>query len=115
MTLKDDTLYLIHISEEIARIEHFTTGGKVEFLQSDLVQYAVLRSLQTLAESVKRLSDALKASHPEVPWKDIIGLRNVLVHDYLAVDVEEIWKIVELDLPRLKRQISLIRSQTGGR
>lgn len=111
MTLKDDALYLIHISEEIDRIENFTTGGKGEFLHSDLVQYAVLRSLQTLAESVKRLSTALKASYPEIPWKDIIGLRNVLVHDYLAVDVEEIWKIIELDLPLLKRQISLIRSK----
>ena len=111
MTLKGDDLYLIHISEEIDRIEYFTTGGKAEFLNSDLVQYAVLRGLQTLAESVKRLSDSLKASYPEVLWKDIIGLRNVLVHDYLAVDVEEIWKIIELDLPLLKRQISFIRSR----
>lgn len=110
MTLKEDTFYLIHISEEIARIEKFTGGGKAEFLQSEMVQYAVLRSLQTMAESVKRLSSAVKASHPEVPWKDIIGLRNVLVHDYLAVDTEEIWKIVELDLPLLKRQITLMRS-----
>jgi len=109
MTTKDDTLYLIHISEEIARIEKFTAGGKAEFFGSDLVQYAVLRSLQTLAESVKRLSPALKASHPDIPWKDVIGLRNVLVHDYLAVDVEEIWKIIELDLPLLKRQINAIR------
>lgn len=115
MTTKDDTLYLIHIAEEIARIEKFTAGGKAEFMESDLVQYAVLRSLQTLAESCKRLSDSLKTSHPEIPWKSIIGLRNILVHDYLGVDAEEIWKIVELDLPRLKRQITFMRSEVGGR
>lgn len=111
MTIKDDNLYLIHISEEISRIEQFTARGKTEFFRSELIQYAVLRSLQTLAESTKRLSDSLKASYPQVPWKEIIGLRNVLVHDYLAVDIEEIWKIVEFDLPRLKEQITLIRSQ----
>jgi uncharacterized protein with HEPN domain len=115
MTVKDDDLYLIHISEEIARIEKFTAGGKTEFFRSELVQYAVLRSLQTLAESTKRLSDSLKALYPEIPWKAIIGLRNVLVHDYLAVDIEEIWKIVELDLPRLKEQITRIRSQQAVR
>jgi len=113
MTVKDDKLYLIHIAEEIARIAKFTAGGKAKFFESDLVQYAVLRSLQTLAESCKRLSADLKTAYPEIPWKEIIGLRNVLVHDYLAVDVEEIWKIVEFDLPLLQRQIEFIRSRLG--
>jgi uncharacterized protein with HEPN domain len=115
MTVKDDTFYLIHVAEEIDRIEKFTAGGQTEFFQSDLVQFAVLRSLQTLAESVKRLSAILKDGHPEVPWKDIIGLRNILVHDYLAIDADEVWKIVELDLPLLKRQIAVIRQELSGR
>jgi len=66
------------------RIEQYCQDGEDAFRASELVQDAVLRNLQTLAESTQRISDRLKASHPEVEWRVIAGFRNVLVHDYLG-------------------------------
>lgn len=104
--MKDDKLYLIHIRECIERIEKYTTaGGKDAFGASTLIQDAVMRNLQTMAESTQRLSDAAKEAHPEVDWYKISGFRNVLVHGYLGVDLDRVWIIVERDLPDLKRAI----------
>jgi uncharacterized protein with HEPN domain len=104
--VKDDKLYLIHIGECIERIETYVgEGGKDAFMASTLIQDAVLRNLQTLAESTQRLSNSLKAAHPEVEWYKIAGFRNVLVHDYLGVDLERAWLIVERDLPGFRRAI----------
>jgi len=107
--MKDDDVNLQHILECIARIERYTAGGRSEFLASTLTQDGVIRNLQTLGQSVLKLSDACKSSHPEVDWRSIIGLRNVLVHDYLGVSVNRIWEIVERDLPSLKANVLAIR------
>ena len=104
--MKDEKLYLIYISERIERIESYVGEiDKEKFMDSSLLQDAVIRNLQTLAESTQRLSDRLKDSHPEIDWNKIAGFRNVLVHDYLGVDVERIWNIVEKELPALKKSI----------
>ena len=107
--MKDDGLYLQHIYECINRIEKYTNSGQLAFLESPLIQDAVIRNLQTLGQSVLKLSDSLKATHPTVDWKSIVGLRNVLVHDYLGINVARVWEIVEHDLPVLKAQIVKIR------
>jgi uncharacterized protein with HEPN domain len=112
--MKDDKFYVIHVLEEIARLEQFTVEGREAFLASDLIRYAVLRSLQTMGESIKRLSDNIKAAHPGVSWKGIVALRNVLVHDYLDLDPEEIWNIVEADVPVLKRQMQALLKELNG-
>jgi uncharacterized protein with HEPN domain len=109
--VKDDRLYLIHIGECIARIESYVTGGKDAFIASTLIQDAVLRNLQTLAESTQRLSDRAKAKHPEADWYKIAGFRNVLVHDYLGVDLDRAWLIVERELPRLKQTIEAMQQE----
>ncbi len=104
--MKADRLYLIHIAECVERIESYTRDMDREaFLTSTLVQDAVLRNLQTLAESTQRLSDRLKEDHPEIEWYRIAGFRNVLVHDYLGVDAEKVWNIVQNELPALKRAV----------
>jgi len=101
--MKDDRLYLIHISECIERIESYIGGKeKQKFLDSTLIQDAIIRNLQTLAESTQRLSDAAKESMSGIDWFKIAGFRNVLVHDYLGVDIERVWNILEKDLPALK-------------
>jgi len=104
--MKDDRLYLIHISECIERIERYTAAGRAAFFADTMTQDAVLRNLHTLSESTQRLSDALKARHPEVDWPSIVAFRNVIVHDYLDVDLAQIWDIVEHDLPDFKRAIA---------
>lgn len=103
--MKDDRLYLVHIHECIRRIEQYVREGREAFLRSTLVQDAVTRNLQVMAESTQRLSDAFKQQHPKVNWRSLAGFRNVLVHDYLGVDKDRIWQIVERDLPELKRHL----------
>ena len=108
--MKDDAVYLRHIQECTARIEQYTQAGRSPFLASTLVQDGVIRNLQTLGQSALKLSEALKFAHPEVDWKNIVGLRNVLVHDYLGVNVARIWEIVERDLPDLKAKVTAIQA-----
>lgn len=103
--MKDDRLYLLHISECIAWIEEFSVDGREVFLKDRKTQDAVLRNLQTLAESTQRLSDSVKDAYPEINWRGIAGFRNFLVHDYLGLDLLRIWEIVEEFLPDLKRKL----------
>jgi len=106
--MKDDRLYLVHIQEAIRWIEEFTAGGKESFLNDRKTQDAVLRNLHTLSESAKKISPELKSLHPQVDWRSISAFRNVVVHDYLGVDLDQIWDILEKDLPVLKQEINRI-------
>ncbi len=104
--MKDDKLYLIHITECIERIESYMQEtDKETFINTPLIQDAVIRNLQTLAESTQRLSEQIKQSQPKIDWYRITGFRNVLVHDYLGVDLERIWNITVKEIPLLKKAI----------
>ena len=104
-----DAVLLTHIEECIARIRNYTGGNRATFEASTMVQDAVVRNLQTLAESTQRLSEALKASEPNIPWKDIAGFRNVLTHAYLRIDLDVVWSVVEADLPALAEAVPRMR------
>jgi uncharacterized protein with HEPN domain len=112
--MKDDRLYLIHIQECINRIESYIAEcGRDNFFTSTLIQDAVIRNLQIMAESTQRLSDELKESHPEIEWSKVSGFRNVLAHDYLGIDLSRIWLILEDELPILKQTISAMIAELG--
>jgi uncharacterized protein with HEPN domain len=96
------------ITECIERIEEYTAPGRAVFLSDTMIQDAVLRNLHTLSESTQRLSTPPKDEHPEVAWASIAAFRNVVVHDYLGIDLPRTWDIVARDLPTLKRAISII-------
>lgn len=114
MTAHDDRVYLAHILECVARIQDYTRNGKAEFMESALVQDAVLRRLQTMAESTQRRSDDLKAQAPEVDWRALSGFRNVLVHDYLGgIDLERVWDAVERYLPGLAAAAQMLMEAEG--
>ena len=108
--MKDEAVYLRHLLECIERIERYTKEGRAAFRASTLIQDGVIRNLQTLGQSVLKLSETLKAAHPEVNWKSIVGLRNVLVHDYLGLQMTRVWEIVAQDLPALKAQVTAIQA-----
>ena len=103
--MKDDRVYLEHILEAIRRVEDYTKGDKQDLLNDTLIQDGVLRNLQTMAESIRRLSDESKQAHPGIDWRAIAGFRNILVHDYLGIDLERVWSVVETRLPTLKSTI----------
>jgi uncharacterized protein with HEPN domain len=109
--VRDDLLYIHHVLDCTHRIECYCRNGKEAFLATELIQDAVLRNLQTLAESTKRISDDLKAFHPELDWRAVAGFRNVLVHDYLGIDLERIWEIVSVHLPVLQSHMEAIRCE----
>lgn len=104
MTSKNPALYVIHIVESIERIESFLAGvTKEEWLLERMCYDAVLHNLQVMAESTKRLPQQIKDKYPNVPWRDIAGFRNVLVHDYLeGINSETVWEIVSHELHDLK-------------
>ncbi|VVB68848.1 Uncharacterised protein [uncultured archaeon] len=104
--MKDDRLYLIHILESIGRVEEYTSEGLEQFLADKKTQDAVLRNLQILAESTQRISPELKNIHLEIDWRGISGFRNVLVHDYLGVNLITVWGIIEGPLKELKKKIT---------
>jgi uncharacterized protein with HEPN domain len=109
--MKDDRVYLHHIRECIQRIEENVAGGRAPFMASHTLQDAVLRNLQTMTEATQRLSEALKATHPEIEWRRIAAFRNVLVHAYLGIDLERIWEVIERDVPPLKQTILAMLEQ----
>jgi uncharacterized protein with HEPN domain len=103
--VKDDRTYLLHIQECIIRIEEDIREGRVGFESSHMIQDAVVRNLQVLPESSKRISDGMKAAHPATNWAGIAGFRNLLVHDYFSVDLAVVWQIVVEDVPALKKVV----------
>ena len=107
MSGRDDSVYIEHMLECILRINQYVEN-KEQFYQSHLVQDAVVRNLQVMAESSQRLSDDIKEKYPDIPWKNISGFRNILVHGYLGVDLEIIWSVVVQELPNLEKVLTKI-------
>ena len=101
-----DRVLLAHIRECLNRINEYTARERARFDGSRLIQDAVIRNLQTLTESSQRLSAEIKATEQQIPWRDLSGFRNVIVHDYLGVDLKAVWLVVVQDLPPLSDAVS---------
>lgn len=106
--MKNDLLYVSNIQECIEAIESYTLDGKEIFMQTRMIQDAVIRNFEVIGEATKRLSPEFRAKYPEIPWRRIAGLRDVLIHDYLRVDLDEVWGIIVNDLSNLKTAIDNI-------
>ena len=103
--MKDERVYLGHISDAINDIEQYTSVGRDAFVAERMRQDAVIRKLEIIGEAVKQLSDATKDRRREIPWKQIAGMRDRLTHDYFGVDLALVWRVVERDLPALKAAV----------
>ncbi len=102
---RDDTGRLEDILFCIEKIEKYSIKGKNEFLKDELIQNFFVHHIQIIGEAANALSDEFKNKHTDVPWKDIIGMRHFIVHQYVDVDLETVWEVVNRDLPKLKKQI----------
>jgi uncharacterized protein with HEPN domain len=102
---------LQYIRQSTARIEQYTRGGREAFLREPIVQDAVLRRLEKLADAIGKLSDSLKARHPTIPWRQVYGFRNIAAHAYEEIDLTRVWEIVEDYVPVLK---SVVDRELGG-
>jgi uncharacterized protein with HEPN domain len=103
--MKSDSVYLRHIIDAIEKIERYSIIQKETFLIETHWQDAIIRNLEIIGEATKRIGKPLKNRHPDVPWRVIAGLRDVLIHDYMGVDLETVWNVAQNDIPALKAQI----------
>jgi len=109
MRERDDKIYLRHILDSMSRIRDYTRAVDYDaFCRDTLIQDAVIRQLEIVGEAVKRLSSGLRDKHSRIPWKDIAGMRDKLIHDYLGVDIDAVWATVQEDIPDLQLEIETV-------
>jgi len=101
-----DADYLNHVLGAISSIESYTVDGEAAFMRDRRTQDAVIRNLEVIGEAVNKLSPDLQAAHPEIPWADIVGMRNRLIHGYLTVDLNIVWSTVKQVLPSFRTKIT---------
>jgi uncharacterized protein with HEPN domain len=103
-----DEEFLRHILEAIAKIELYISVGRVGFMSEIHWQDAVVRQLEVIGEATKNLSYELRSASPQVPWRRMAGMRDVLIHDFMEVDMEIVWAVAVSRIPELKRSIRSI-------
>ncbi len=106
---KDYKAYIRHILESITLIDQYTDKLSFEEFEKDRKTIdAVIRNFEIIGEASNKLPEEFRNKYPEVPWRSIIGLRNVLIHDYLGVDIKAVWGNLKQELPHLKEQMKAI-------
>ena len=106
--MREDRERLLDIRDAIERIERYSARGRAAFDAEELVQTWIVHPLQIIGEAARGLTQPFRLTHPEIPWIQIVGMRNVLVHSYFDLDLDEIWVAVERSVPELKAQVAVL-------
>jgi uncharacterized protein with HEPN domain len=107
--IKDDLAYIEHILDCIRKINEFSSGLTLkEFKTNEMAQDAIIRNIEIIGEASKKISRDTKQTYYKIPRKEIAGMRDKLIHDYLGVDVSVVWKTIKEDIPALEKSISEI-------
>lgn len=104
-----DEARIRHILDSINEIQDYTRGtGFEEFTNNSMKKFATIKQLEIIGEAANHISDEMKCKYPDIEWREITGLRNILIHEYFGVDEHIVWAIISNDIPKLKNQISQI-------
>ena len=106
--MKRDLVYLHHIQDAVLRVQSYVSVGRDAFMTTTHWQDAVVRQLEIIGEAAKRISEEVRSKYPDIPWRRIAGMRDVLIHDYMTVDLSLVWEVVHRDLPEPSRKIEVI-------
>lgn len=103
---KDPKIFLAHILDSILLVEEYSAHlTQSQFHKNRALQDAIIRRLEIIGEAVKNLPTAFKMQHSDIPWRQIAGMRDVLIHEYFAVDLSLTWKVVKQELPLIKKKL----------
>lgn len=106
--MNEDRVYLEHIRDGLQDIATYSSAGREAFFKERMRQDAILRKLQIIGQAVKNLSENVKSRQPHIPWKQIAGMRDKVIHDYFGVNLEIVWAVVENELPKLRTAVSAL-------
>ncbi len=105
--MKDDRFYLQHIKQPIEQIDAYRST-RDDFMQNPMMQDAIIRQLEIIGEATKMISSETRTKYPSLPWREMAGMRDKLIHAYFGVDLAAVWDTADSDLPPLARQIQEI-------
>jgi uncharacterized protein with HEPN domain len=106
---KDVTVFIKHILQSINLIECYTSQiSREDFIKSSQVQDAIMRRLEIIGEATKNIPEDFRKEYPDIPWREIAGMRDILIHNYFGVDLDLTWTTVKENLPDLKYKLSYI-------
>jgi uncharacterized protein with HEPN domain len=99
------------MQEALERIFRYTDSGREEFDRNELVQTWVVHHLEIIGEAARVVPDDFREANPEVPWRQIVAMRHILVHHYFGIDKEAVWSVVQRDLPALQKQLTTMLAE----
>lgn len=106
--MRDDRERLLDMLDAIERIEHHTSRGREVFEENELIQTWVVHHLEIIGEAASKLCQGVRDTYNDVPWPQIIAMRNVIAHEYFGIDLDTVWEVVDRDLPELKQKLNKV-------